>query len=215
VYTYIFIVWKYNRNSSQNEPIIHGKKIVIAKIIEKLIQPLILLILFIKFKNIWAIKKYIMDQEIPKTIFVAAYDGFFSRCGGWISYSAEFSSVPCFPHGYFGIFISSTAKIGSNVVIFQQVTIGSNSLAGNKKSGSPTIGDNVYIGAGAKIIGNVVVGDNCRIGANAVVYQDMPANSVAVSSPTKIIQKQNLDNRFITYRNGEKVFFKDGLWIGE
>ena len=58
------------------------------------------------------------------------------------------------------------------------------------------------------IIGNVKIGNNCRIGANAVVYQDMPDNSVAVSSPTRIIQKENLDNRFVvaTKNNTLKVY---------
>ena len=56
--------------------------------------------------------------------------------------------------------MSYMAKIGKNCTIFHQVTIGSNTLEGSKHYGAPTIGDNCFIGAGAKIIGKVKVGDN-------------------------------------------------------
>ena len=98
-----------------------------------------------------------------------------------------FESAPTLPHGVNGIFISIGARIGSGAVIFQQVTIGSNTLKGHPRFGSPTIGRNVYIGAGAKIIGRVSIGDNCRIGANAVVATDMPANTTAVAATTRFI----------------------------
>ncbi|MCZ7637778.1 MAG: serine acetyltransferase [Verrucomicrobia bacterium] len=80
----------------------------------------------------------------------------------------------------FGIFISSQAVIGRNCTLFQQVTIGSNTLRGTRRPGSPVVGDNVLVGAGAKVIGHVRVGDNSRIGANAVVYDDVPPHSVVV-----------------------------------
>ncbi|HHX72203.1 MAG TPA: hypothetical protein GX701_04650, partial [Clostridiales bacterium] len=84
-------------------------------------------------------------------------------------------------------------------------------LADSSDQGSPVIGDHVYIGAGAKIIGNVKIGNHCRIGANAVVYKDMPDHSVAVCAPTRIIQKEALDNRFIVIRdNGQAEVFEDG-----
>lgn len=112
-----------------------------------------------------------------------------------------FESIPTLPHGFSGIHISNKAKIGKNVVIFQFVTIGSNSLPGHPKNGSPQIGDNVYIGAGAKIIGNVTIGNNCRIGANAVVVCDMPANTTAVAASTRFIlhDKPN-DNTFVAVK---------------
>ena len=119
---------------------------------------------------------------------LATYKGFElayrfrQKIGGYyIGASARFANKPLFPHGYTGIYISGGATLGENCVIFQQVTIGSDSLADSKKAGSPTIGNNCYIGAGAKIIGNIVVGDNCRIGANAVVYKDVPDNCTVVA----------------------------------
>ena len=106
-----------------------------------------------------------------------------------------------FPHGISGIFISVGSKIGNNCVIFQQVTIGSNTLKGSKKIGSPTIGDNVYIGADAKIVGNVKIGNNVRIGANCIVVNDVPDNSTIVLSKPRIIVNTDYknDNHFYKY----------------
>ena len=79
------------------------------------------------------------------------------------------------------------------------MTIGSNTTVGSKNQGSPTIGDNVYIGAGAKIIGNCKIGNNCRIGANCIVTKDIPDNCVCVNRGLEIIQKEEvLDNTFVS-----------------
>jgi serine O-acetyltransferase len=100
--------------------------------------------------------------------------------------------IPVLPHGLKGIFISQCAIIGKNCTIFQQVTIGSNMLTGSKGFGGPIIGDNVLIGAGAKIIGNVKIGSNVKIGANAVVVKDIPDNATVVMvAPRIIIHKKN------------------------
>lgn len=102
------------------------------------------------------------------------------------------------PHGLFGIFISQNAVIGKNCCIFHQVTIGSNTLSDSKGQGAPRIGDNVFIGAGAKIIGKCVIGNNVRIGANAVVTKDVPNNSTIVGVEGRIItHEKQLDNSFI------------------
>ena len=104
----------------------------------------------------------------------------------------------CFPHGLCGVFISGGAIIGKNCTIFQQVTIGSNTLEDSKHVGAPTIGDNVFIGAGAKIIGNVKIGDNVRIGAGAIVVDDVPNNSTIIMKGSKIIKSsKDRKNSFI------------------
>lgn len=108
----------------------------------------------------------------------------------------------CFPHGLSGIYISSGATIGDRCTIFHQVTIGSNTLADSKNVGAPTIGNNVYIGTGAKIIGNVRIGDNVRIGANATVTFDVPDNSTVVPAKATVIYHENArDNQFQAFRN--------------
>lgn len=79
--------------------------------------------------------------------------------------------------------------------------------------GAPVIGDNVYIGCGAKIIGAVKVGNNVRIGAGSVVYKDVPDNSVVVSGEQKVmIKNQVLDNRHYTY-DGKWKYFDKGRYI--
>ncbi len=121
------------------------------------------------------------------------------NCAG-IALGATFASVPVFPHGVTGIFISEGARIGKDCVIFHQVTIGSNTVAGSPGAGSPTVGDNVYIGCGAKIIGGVHIGNNVRIGANCVVTRDVPDNAtVVLEKPRVIVREQPQDNRFILY----------------
>ena len=74
------------------------------------------------------------------------------------------------------------------------------------------IGDNCYIGAGATIIGGIEIGNNCRIGAGAIVVEDIPDDSLVVMAKPTIIHKENMDNRFITYIDGKKVFFNNGKW---
>lgn len=101
-------------------------------------------------------------------------------------------------HGLTGIHISAYAKIGTGCTIMQGVTIGSNTFADSKKSGFPVIGNNVFIGAGAKIIGGIMVGDNVRIGANCIVVEDVPSNSVVVMAKPRIIPKEKINNKFLS-----------------
>lgn len=184
----------------------------IKLILWKFFRPILSFFVFWKFGTIWNFKSFLQVKKNPNQLLLILYEDYFSRHGSWVGLYSSFSGEPCLPHGPVGIFISNGAKIGKNVVIFQQVTIGSNTLYGSPKIGSPTLEDNVYIGAGAKIIGNVLIGINCRIGANAVVCCDLAPNCVAVQSPTRIIRKENLDNRFFTQRNGQWVYFQDGNW---
>jgi len=85
-----------------------------------------------------------------------------------------------------GVVIGETAIIGDNCTIYQGVTLGGTGKESGKRH--PTIGNNVFIGSGAKILGNITIGDNVKIGANSVVLKDIPANSTAVGIPAKIIK---------------------------
>ena len=77
-----------------------------------------------------------------------------------------------------GIIISYYAIIGDNCTLFHQVTIGEENI--QHPGEAPIIGNNVYIGAGAKIIGPIHIGDNVRIGTNTVVTKDIPSNCTVV-----------------------------------
>ncbi len=88
--------------------------------------------------------------------------------------------------GHFtGIFIHSDVVMGENCSISQGVTIG---LGGKDKTyGVPTVGKNVYFGAGAKVLGKFTIGDGAAVGANAVVLTSVPAGATAVGVPARII----------------------------
>ena len=85
-----------------------------------------------------------------------------------------------------GVVIGETAIVGDNCTIYQGVTLGGTGKESGKRH--PTIGNNVFIGSGAKILGNIIIGDNVKIGANSVVLKDIPSNSTAVGIPAKIIK---------------------------
>jgi serine O-acetyltransferase len=92
---------------------------------------------------------------------------------------------PGFKIEHWGGVIVVAKKIGRNCRVSHQVTIGH--IGGFKGGGAPIIGDNVYIGAGAKVLGDIIVGNNVKIGANAVVLRDVPDNATAVGVPAKFI----------------------------
>lgn len=87
-------------------------------------------------------------------------------------------------HGM-GVVIGETAEIGNDVVIYHGVTLGGTGKETGKRH--PTVGNNVVIGAGAKVLGPIYIGDNSKIGANAVVLADIPCNSTAVGIPAKVV----------------------------
>lgn len=106
--------------------------------------------------------------------------------GTHIGFGAAFKTVPHLPHGLYGIIVSHNAVIGANATIFHQVTIGEG------KGGAPVIGDNCFIGAGAKIIGKITIGSNCKIGAGCVVTHDIPDGATVVPEPPRIILKEEI-----------------------
>lgn len=89
-------------------------------------------------------------------------------------------------HGM-GVVIGETAIIGDDVTLFQGVTLGGTGKETGKRH--PTIGNNVVIGAGAKVLGNIVIGDNVNVGANAVVIRDVPNDSTVVGVPGRVSKK--------------------------
>lgn len=86
-----------------------------------------------------------------------------------------------------GVVINGMVRGGSNAYIYHQVTIGAD------RKGAAVIGDNVFIGAGAKVIGPVTIGDGARIGANAVVLHDIPPHVTAVGIPARIVRSRSVD----------------------
>lgn len=84
-----------------------------------------------------------------------------------------------------GVVIGGTAIVGDGVTLYQGVTLGGTSLARTKRH--PTIGNNVTVGAGAKILGDITIGDNVKVGSNSVVVRDVPANATVVGIPGRVV----------------------------
>ena len=84
-----------------------------------------------------------------------------------------------------GVIINQNAVLGSHCTLHHDVTIGNKNPGGP----SPELGDNVMVGAGARLLGGIKIGSNAQIGANAVVLSDIPDAAIAVGIPAKIIQK--------------------------
>jgi serine O-acetyltransferase len=83
-------------------------------------------------------------------------------------------------HGM-GVVIGETAEVGDDVLMYHQVTLGGRSRGRFKRH--PTIGNNVLLGAGAKIIGPITIGDGTKVGSNALVVKDVPPNSIVTGIP--------------------------------
>lgn len=144
-------------------------------------------------KKYWKMRSEVVNpkSKLPKGIRIyylfriKRMDAFNNASMGTdLGTGAHFAEPPRLVHGLNGIIIHHRAKIGKKCVIHQQVTIGSNG-----RGGVATIGENCFIGAGAKIIGGIIIGNNVKIGANAVVTKDVPDNCVVVGIPAKIIKK--------------------------
>ena len=104
-------------------------------------------------------------------------------------------------HGM-GVVIGETTIVGDDVTLYQGVTLGGTGKEHGKRH--PTIGNNVVIGAGAKILGNITIGENCRIGAGSVVLRDVPDNSTVVGVPGHIV-----------FREGQRVVITDPKQIND
>jgi serine O-acetyltransferase len=101
-----------------------------------------------------------------------------------IPYNAHIGHGLYIPH-LIGIVINQDAVIGINCTLSQNITIGD--LKRGDRTGSPVIGDNVYIAPGAVVLGNVHIGNNVIIGANSVVNTDLQDNAVAAGMPARVI----------------------------
>ena len=102
-------------------------------------------------------------------------------CNCIIGRGAEFGAAFVLIHAT-GTVINGSVRGGSGVHLEHQVTIGA------ERRESPRLGDDVFVGAGAKIIGSVTIGDASRVGANAVVVRDVPAGATVVGIPARVVR---------------------------
>jgi len=142
------------------------------------------------------------DNKTPKIIkllylyYIKKCDAFNNASLGTdINQGAVFETQPDLAHGLNGIIVHLKAHIGKNATIWQQVTIGSSG------GGTPYIGDNCKIGAGAKILGGIRIGNNVTIGANTVVTKDVPDNCLVVGSQMRVIEHHSGDDEDINEKD--------------
>ncbi len=101
-------------------------------------------------------------------------------------------------HGM-GVVIGETTEIGDNVTLYQGVTLGGTGLEPGKRH--PTLGNNVIVGAGAKVLGAIVIGNHVRIGANSVVLRSAPDHATVVGIPGKMIRRQDEERGVLDHTN--------------
>lgn len=89
-------------------------------------------------------------------------------------------------HGM-GVVIGETAIVGDYALIYQGVTLGGTGKESGKRH--PTLGENVVVGAGAKVLGNLLIGNNVRIGAGSVVLRDVPSDCTVVGVPGRVVHR--------------------------
>ncbi len=127
-------------------------------------------------RKMFFIARYISQRAVKKT-------------GIEIHPAAKIGDRFFIDHGT-GVVIGETAEIGNDVTIYQGVTLGGTGKHTGKRH--PTIGNNVMIGAGAKVLGPFKIGDNTNIAAGAVVLEEIPPNCTAVGVPAKVVKRDGL-----------------------
>ena len=149
----------------------------------------IAVILYRTVRGIRLMPKWLFPIKLVLNLIIVPVYAFFSILLG-ISIPRGAQIGPGLRIYHFGtIVINPKAVIGKNFSIHHGCTIG----VRNSYFDQMTIGDNVTMGAGAKVLGSIKIGNNVTIGANAVVLTDVPDNSVAVGIPAKIFPKKNVE----------------------
>ncbi|MBR1736877.1 MAG: serine O-acetyltransferase [Firmicutes bacterium] len=142
------------------------------------------------YPGFWALSSHRLAHKLYKRGFF-----FISRLISQVS--RFFTGIEIHPGAVIGrgvfidhgmaVVIGETCEIGDNVLIYQGVTLGGTGKETGKRH--PTIGNNVMVGAGARVLGPIKIGDNVKIGAGSVVLKDMHSNSTVVGIPAKEISE--------------------------
>ena len=140
----------------------------------------------------WRFRQFVVDStrgsrlgKLRRLYYIKRADAFNNASmGTHMNCGAQFATSPNLPHGLNGIIVSHNEVIGANCTIFHQVTIGEG------RGGAPVIGDDVLIGAGAKVIGGIRIGDRVRIGAGCVVMEDIPEDTTVLPPEPRQIRRR-------------------------
>lgn len=119
----------------------------------------------------------------------------------YVPCTAQLGKGTVLAYGGIGVVIHANAVVGDNCVIGQGVTIGaSEGYATWKPNACPTIGDEVYLSAGARVLGNIRIGNQVIVGANAVVLKDVADHEIVVGAPARVVGQTEADYRAIVPR---------------
>jgi serine acetyltransferase len=163
LFTYVFQDWKANRGNAKGRLVM-----LLFRWLQYVNRYTLLKIIFIPYLIFYRFfVEWVLCIELPRKLVIGK---------GLIIY-----------HGQ-ALVVNFKTVIGDNCVLRNSVTIGHKKLADGTMSACPRIGNNVDIGANVCIIGDVTIGDNVIIGAGAVVIKDIPANSVAVGNPARVLE---------------------------
>lgn len=142
----------------------------------------------------WAVASYRVQHALWQCgcCWLARFLSLFSRwlTGVEIHPAAKIGRRFFIDHGM-GVVIGETAELGDDVSVYQGVTLGGTSWSEGKRH--PTIGNNVILGAGAKVIGAIYLADGVRVGSNAVVVKDVPAQTTVVGVPARAVRSKERD----------------------
>jgi putative colanic acid biosynthesis acetyltransferase WcaB len=175
LFAYIFQDWKANRGNVKARIVLTMFRLVNA--INRYMLLKIILFPYLMFYRFFV--EWVLCIELPRKLTAGKNLVFY--------------------HGQ-GLVINFKTVIGQNCVLRNGVTIGHKKLADGTLSNCPQIGNNVDIGPNVCIIGDITIGDNVTIGAGAVVVKSIPANSVAVGNPARV-----LDNKVKTVNRIENI----------
>lgn len=146
------------------------------------------------YPSFWAVLFHRLGHRlyVNKHFFLARFISQLSRglTGIEIHPGAQIKDRFFVDHGA-GVVIGETCRIGSNVLLYQGVTLGGTGKGVGRRH--PIIGNNVLVGAGAKVLGPIKVGDNTFIGAGSVVLTDIPANCTVVGIPGRVVKQNGVD----------------------
>jgi len=164
-FAYLFQDWQANRQNFKGQLVLFMFRLV--QVINRYMLLKVIFILYLLFYRYWV--DWVWGIELPRKLTVGKGLSLF--------------------HGH-ALVINQGVVIGENCVLRNSTTIGHKKLADGSFSKCPRIGNNVDIGANVCIIGDIEIGDNVVIGAGAVVFKNIPANSIAVGNPARIVEKK-------------------------
>ena len=132
---------------------------------------------------LYRVSRWLYLHHIPiLPSFLAYFARWMYAC--WLPPNAQLGGNCTLGYGGLGVVINGDSRIGDNVQIGHQVTLGGNAT----QEGAPTICDNVYIGTGAKILGPITIGAGSVVAANAVVTRNVPPRSVVGGVPARVLK---------------------------